>query len=403
MAGTILAQAIPMLAAPVITRLYDPRDYGIFALYTSIASVLAIIATARYELAIVLPEKDEDAVNIAAFCIVIAFLVSVSALIVFFIFNAPIARLFGNPGLAKWLYLVPVTVFLAGITNVLIAWAVRKKMFKALSANKVYGSSLTSISKIGFGAARAGGAGLIGGTLIGQTAATAMLGWRIWKSKNHETAAIKYERMKDVLVRYKNFPRFSIPADFMNTFSNEMVVFLFAGFFGDAALGFYALSQRVMGIPIGLIANSILDVFKQRASADYARDGNCRSIYVKTFNSLVIVSIIPSVLLFLFAPGLFAAVFGSQWQTAGEYTRILSILFFFRFVSSPLSYVFVIAEKQKYDLIWQISLMISTAISIFAGVCFGGVRVSLICFSLSYSALYVVQLFLSYHFAKGKN
>ncbi len=63
MTGTTIAQAIPIAISPILTRIYTPEDFGVFALYMSVASLLSTLATGRYELAIMLPKKDEDAVN----------------------------------------------------------------------------------------------------------------------------------------------------------------------------------------------------------------------------------------------------------------------------------------------------------------------------------------------------
>jgi len=59
--GTTIAQIITVLASPVITRLYGPETFGILALFTSITSIIAVIACMRYELAIMLPESDGEA------------------------------------------------------------------------------------------------------------------------------------------------------------------------------------------------------------------------------------------------------------------------------------------------------------------------------------------------------
>ena len=63
--GNTLAQLIPLLAEPVLTRLFPPEDFGLLALFISISSLFAIVATGRYELAVMLPSKDEDAVNLS--------------------------------------------------------------------------------------------------------------------------------------------------------------------------------------------------------------------------------------------------------------------------------------------------------------------------------------------------
>ena len=58
MTGTTAAQAIPILISPILTRLYKPEEFGAFALYMAIASVLSVVVSGRYELAVILPEND---------------------------------------------------------------------------------------------------------------------------------------------------------------------------------------------------------------------------------------------------------------------------------------------------------------------------------------------------------
>ena len=403
MTGTAIAQTIPIAASPILTRLYAPEDFGVLALYMSVAAIISVIVTGRYELAVILPKSDEDAINVAAICIIIASLVSLVTFIVIWVFNTKITSLLGNPKISKWLYFVPLTISLTGILHVLISWCIRKKHFKRLSINKIYGSSSSSAAKIGVGFAGAGETGLITGGILGLITATGILGWQVCRNDNIKRKTIKRNKITSLLVRYKNFPKFSIPADFINVIANQMPVILFSNFFGAAVVGFYAFTHRILGMPLGLISNSILDVFKQRASSDYATYGNCRDIYVKTLKHMLLISVIPFTLFYFIAPELFAFVFGTQWRQAGEYAQLLSILFLFRFIASPLSYVLYIAEKQKYDLIWQVFLLIFTFLSILIGVYLNNAKISLTCFSLSYSAMYLISLYISYYFAKGNS
>ena len=66
MVGTTLSQAVPIAIMPILTRIYTPEDFGLYAIYGAIITILGTIASGRYELAILLPDKDEDAINIFA-------------------------------------------------------------------------------------------------------------------------------------------------------------------------------------------------------------------------------------------------------------------------------------------------------------------------------------------------
>ena len=57
MTGATIAQAIPIAISPILTRIYTPEDFGIFALFIAITTIFGTIANGRYELAIMLPKN----------------------------------------------------------------------------------------------------------------------------------------------------------------------------------------------------------------------------------------------------------------------------------------------------------------------------------------------------------
>ena len=59
--GSGISHLIPILCAPILTRLYSPDNFGQFGLYLSLIGLFSLISSGCYHLAIVLPEKDEDA------------------------------------------------------------------------------------------------------------------------------------------------------------------------------------------------------------------------------------------------------------------------------------------------------------------------------------------------------
>ena len=62
--GTALGQAVVVLFSPILTRLYSPGDFGVFAVYASLLGVITVIGSMRYELAIPLPSDDQTAANV---------------------------------------------------------------------------------------------------------------------------------------------------------------------------------------------------------------------------------------------------------------------------------------------------------------------------------------------------
>lgn len=400
MTGTLVAQAIPVCISPILTRFYSPEDFGLYALFISISTILSIGTTGRYELAILLPETERDAFQIVGVTAYITILVSSFSLLALFIWKDILAGWLGNAAIAPWLYLIPLSMFLTGLYQAFYYWMNRRKEFKILALNRISQSSGTALVNLGFSSW--GPAGLICGTLLGQGIGVGFLGRQILKKNRNEKYAFQRQRMMEQAKKYLKFPKYSILADSINNAANQVPVILLMNFFGSSIVGFFNLTQRVLAAPISIAATSVLDVFKQQASRDFVTLGNCRAIYLKTFKNLILISILPFAGLFFFAPQLFTFIFGPQWRISGEFARILTILFFLRFTVSPLSYVLYIAGKQNYDLFWQMGLFVVTTISIASGAYLGKAEYSIALFSLSYSGMYLIYLFMSYHFSKGE-
>ena len=135
--GSVIAQAISIAIFPILTRIYSPEDFGLLSLYVAFISILGVIATGRYELAIMLPKKEEEAKILFKISIFIAFIVALIISIPLVFLNSEIANFFGSPDIAKWLYLIPVSVFLTGVNQALINWNNRKKEFYKTSLSRV--------------------------------------------------------------------------------------------------------------------------------------------------------------------------------------------------------------------------------------------------------------------------
>ena len=85
----------------------------------------------------------------------------------------------------------------------------------------------------------------------------------------------------------------------------------------------------------------------------------------------------------------------------GYYAKYLSLFYLLRFCISPLSFTLLITDKQNYNLIWQISLLILTNIGLYLGYYYQNVNYSIINFSIIYSLMYLIYFNESYKSAKG--
>jgi len=297
---------------------------------------------------------------------------------------------------------MPLTVFMTGAHQTLSYWLIRRKLFKALAFGKVSQFTAMVSVQIALFFVCCNVNGLIYGYIIGQATGLMILGWHTLKNDGNKIKLVLWHRMIQQAKRYINFPIYSLLSDFINITSNQIPNIFLNNYFGTATAGFFSLCQKILDAPVALLGGSALDVFKERASNDYRIYGNCRVIYVKLFKSLLLFSLAPAIALGFFAPQLFAFIFGARWIVTGEYAQILSPMFLLRFISRPFGYIFYVAEKQNYNLFWQIFLLIFTVLSFTIGANMHSAKIGILCFSISYSALYIVYILLSFYFAKGE-
>ncbi len=358
MTGTVFAQVLLVLLAPILTRLYDPEAFGVFSLYTSIVGFLTVIACLRYERAIVLPEKDKDAANLLGLSMLICFTIAVTTIILVAVWGQNITNLLGSPGLAFWLWFLPLSVIGAGGFLAFNYWSTRRKQFKRLAFRQVTYSSVMLFAQIGSGMIwHPGAGGLISGHIVGQLAATGRLAWQIFRDEGWEIlSSISRHSMKHVLCRYRRFPLYDTWSGLLNTASGLLPALLLAYFFNPVIVGFYALGQRVLALPMGVIGSAVAQAFFPRAT-EARRAGELDRVTRDMFKGLLDFGAVPIILIAIVAPELFSLVFGIEWYTAGEYVRWLSIWCLFQFISSPISTVYFVLERQRALLFFNITLL----------------------------------------------
>lgn len=403
MTGTGLAQMLPIALSPVLTRLYTPQEFGVFALYGSICAILAVLVTGKYELAIIVPRHDGEAINLVAVTIVSSMVISLILLGVVVAWDGPIAGFLGHPEVQSWLYLIPFATLILGCYYALNFWANRRSRYKNMAISRVVQSGAGSAMQLAAGVSRVGLLGLILGQLLGQLASTLYLAISLPRDERNLFRRVTFKRMKCVARRYIGYPKFMMPGQAMSVGANEMPLLMLTVFFGAGVAGLYSLAQRIMAAPLSLVANAIGDVYRQQAADQYASNGECRDVFIGSLKRLVMFAFLPMLPVLFFGPWLFAFVFGDAWRTAGEIASLLSILVFFQTLSSPLSSTVLLPGWLRLDSVWQFARLCTAAlvfyISDYAGVSYSvaiGAHVG------AFSCLYLLHSYFQYRAAKGR-
>lgn len=364
MTGTMVAQAIPIAISPILTRIYTPEDFGLFALFFALLSIFSVVMNARYENAIMLPKKDEDAINVFALAFLINIIISLFLLLIVLFFNDSITNMLGDKRISIWLYFIPIALFFVGLFNILSLFNNRKKNYKDIAQSLWLKSLIMAIIQLGIGFIKQGAVGLISGQIISQFFANLKLSKNIYRDKSL-IASIKRIKIIALARKYKDFPKFSLPSALANVLSGHLANILISSFFSVATLGFYSLVQRVLGIPSALIGKSIGQVYYEEGVKEKNRTGESSKVFMATLKKLLMVGIPSFLLLFFTVETLFVLVFGEEWRVAGEYAKLAVPMFFFRFIGATLSSTYDMFGFLKIELIWQILLLVGTILLVF--------------------------------------
>jgi len=279
MTGTTIAQAIPIAISPILTRIYTPEDFGVFALYIAIVSFIAIIVTARYELAIVLPKDDEDAINVLFLSLVIMFIIVFFTTSFILLFKDDILVLLNAKDIGNFIYLIPVSVFIAGLNQSFNYWSNRKEYFNTMSSSKISQSIGMSITQPNFGYFNIFG-GLIIGDLFGKIISGFVLINKFLKNDKEQIKNINKLVVFEQMKKYKDFPLVNSLHAFSDVIRTSGSIMLISSFFGSTILGFYALSLRVLQAPVGIIGSALGQVLYKKFTFMYNYNEDLSS-YVK--------------------------------------------------------------------------------------------------------------------------
>lgn len=368
MSGTVIAQGLMIASAPILSRLYNPEAFGIFSLYTSVVSIWAVVSTWRYELAIVLPKKDEDAASILFLSCLIVLLMSVLSMVFILIFGDWLAAMLGSSKLKPWLWWVPISIFGTGLYQSLNYWSTRRKSFKRLSISQVLRSTGVVTTQISGGIGKLGASGLIGGQVAGQLIASIVLGFQVWKDDRYTLRKpIRFSRLKKQASEHSKFPKYSAPQALLNSISQNLPPILLAYFFNPAVVGLYALSLKLLQLPINLVGESVRQVFYQKISEAYNNKQNTYRLLKKATIGLALIAIIPTLIIILYGPELLSFVLGDEWFEAGIYARWMVFWLFFAFVNRPSFTMYNVLGLQKYLLFYDGLLLIGRVFAMAVG------------------------------------
>jgi len=304
-------------------------------------------------MAVVLPERDADARRLVRVVLGIATAVSVVTSLVTWAAAPTIAGWMNRPELAPWLGWSGVIVWATATVNLMGYWFTRQTRYTAISTNRLQQAASVEGGRIAAGAA--GFAGGIGGQMFGQilgqvTAALTMLwkgrdAWRRGPASPAPTEAAPLAApVRDLLRRYRRMPLFNAPNALVDAVRTNGIVLLIGLDYSAATQGQFGKAWLLMQAPLALINGAVSQVFFQRFAT--TPRGQMRSLVDRSVGLSLRVGAVPFAVLGIAAPWLFPWYLGGDWELAGQIARALVPWLYLNLATSPISTVFVVADRQ---------------------------------------------------------
>jgi O-antigen/teichoic acid export membrane protein len=397
--GTALAQLIPILLQPILLRFFSPEIFGAYGVYTNIITIIIVISSFRYELAIILPRKDNEAAGVFFLAVILSLFFNIFLLLIIILWKAKILLFLNlSNAFASYLYLIPLGAFLFSTYQSINYWLIRKKKFFPISLNKFVRRGFEGTAQITFKFLKVS-EGLVFGDLIGQLANVISGIYQAGKT-GLSFRLFSKDKIKFVLSKYSEYPKFNIIPAFMSVCSYALPALIINKFYSSGNTGFYNLSKLLLSIPLALIASSISNVLLQRVSEKNNLKQSIRNDLLSIFLIVGVGAFIEIVVIMFWAEDLFRIFFGAKWEFSGSISKILVWAFAYNFIVSSLSSIFISLNKIKLLSTWQVFYFVSIlTLFLFSKLPFSGflkvyVLIEVICCTMS--VLFMIYIVVNY-------
>lgn len=351
--GVVIGQIINSIGMPIISRIYTAADLGDYTLITSSANVVIAVSVLGMMTVFMLPEKDTEARELSRLVSISTIIISFFCVLLFYLvspwwrFIMAEAVSYTTALVVLWLYVV-----FAVVSNICYAYVNRLKLYRVLFWNPIIGATVNIILGIVFGIL---GWGFVGYTIAHIVSMLANIIHLITHANPFSfIPRIERQGYKKLLKSYQRFPKYQMPANLISSIAIQIPLEIMGICFSSTVLGYYSMTNRVMYMPITLLATPINRVYFQEASSRYQKGENISEFAFKIMETNIKLAMLPIIILMVFGRWIFSFVLGPQWSESGVYAAVLGIYFLVAFCISCLSGSFVIIGKSSWNLVCSI-------------------------------------------------
>ena len=393
--ATVFGQALQIAISPVLTRIYTPNDFGIFAVFASILGLPLTIASWRYERAILLPDDKQSAAGLLVLSIFILLFVILCLGIPTLLWGVQLVEWFNAPELAPYFWILFLSLFGGGVYQIFTFWAMRDQAFGLIGKTKLTQSIAQVLAQV-VGGVYLGTTGLLIGDALGRSMGSVNLATNAWRKHKAAIKSVTSAVVKNVARTYGKISSLSTIATFFDSVGQRVPSLLIASYYGLKVLGFFTLAQQVTLVSVVLIGKSVSQVYTSEAARLVRHSPNeLKSFFLNSTKKLLLVCVLPLGVVMLGGRWLFASVFGQDWEEAGTYAQLLIPMVLASAVTLPLGSTLYVLDRQDLELAWVLGkFVVGCAALMGAGLLGWSASKAIMVYSLAQSCVYVVYFFI---------
>lgn len=401
--GAVAAQALNLLALPVLTRLYQPSAFGVLAAFTQVVAFLTLLVTLRYEYAVPLPRRRHEA---SAVMLLVAMLAAGGTLL------WTVTAFLATPWLRQLNDEMPVGLWwLAPLAAGLAAWvlAQQHEVQRHQEYRRVGGAEV--LTKAAYFVV-AGVMALWWVSPVGLAVATviASVARGLWLARGQQwpqRLRATWQRRRRWLAlalrqrrRHSALSRSMLVSHLMMTGTGTLPTLYLGQVHGSGTLGQWALVVSTSYLPSALIGAAIGNVYFQRAAQAWGRGESIALLWRTTARRLAWIGVPVYALFALIAPWLYPLLFGSQWAQAGQFAAVMALSSGLAFLSTPLDRTCIVVGAWSYIPIWHALRLGTTALVLGASHYWSWPAATLVLFlTVQMSAMYLIDFAAERRFA----
>lgn len=392
--GTFLAQFVYLLASPLLSRLYTKEDFGALGSLLAIAGLISVVASLKYEMALVVEDDDAKAQHLQFLCFVLLVLVSSLVLLASFWVPGNIPLVDDNPLLNDLLPICGLIVFLSGFYNILKFRITREKAYWTLTRADVFQKISTALLQVFLGVLGLSVWGLAWGYAFGFLVAIVIM-----VSKEKAVCQIiksRYSECLDVAREHYRFAAYAAPQNFLNFFSQNLPVFLLGFYYGLGVVGSYWFAMRILQLPLTLVSGAVRQVFYKEAVDLKNTPELLLSKFKKITATLAVLIIIPALTIITFGSDLFILIFGESWEQAGQFSSLMMLWLTVGFINPPAVTIFNALNLQHISLFLDVVLFCLRGISLLLGGLYLDASETIALYSLAGFVMNVIVIVVAY-------